>query len=103
MQVSAFLVGTEERNSDLATSTGLALQPFADFDQGEVVTEMRTKFGEAETRSAKTGTAGTTVVVLIGHVFQLAGFERGVADSLAEVRVKRVHPETVSPASCGLL
>ena len=74
MQVAAFLMWSEEGDGHFAAGADLALQSFANFSQGEVRAEMRAKFGKAEARSVKAGLAGTSVVIIVGHIFEGCGF-----------------------------
>jgi hypothetical protein len=78
MQVSTFLMWTEEGDGDFAAGANLAFQAFADFSQGKVAAEMRSQSGEAETRGVQTGCTRAPVVIVVGDVFQCACLESGV-------------------------
>jgi hypothetical protein len=102
MQVAAFLVRSEERDSHFTAAAGFAFETFADFDQRKVVAEVLAKFGEAQADGAQTRLAAAAVVVLVGDVFQCARFQSRVCSHFAEIGVEGVHDETLAPSDCGL-
>jgi hypothetical protein len=63
---------------------------------------MDAQFGEAEAHGAQTGLAAAAIVVLVGYVFERAGFECGVGDGFAKVGVERIHWRNLAPSDCGL-
>ena len=63
---------------------------------------MGTEFGEAQAHAAQTRLTATTVVVVLGDVFEGGGFQSCVGSDFAEIGVEGIHPRNVSPQTCGL-